>query len=533
VSDTPARLRVSPDAERLDCYSELRREYARVGDPRCADDVTELFEWAAKTRRRVTFRAGGQSFDGQSLGDDLVVSMKNFDGVEVRADTNQVRVDAGATWGAILAELERHDLMPAVTVTTENATAGGTLSGDCLSRYSVAYGKEGTHVRSFKLMTPEGKLIDCTRPEGAPATLGERLYLGAIGGLGYLGAVLSITYDVLPVPPGPGPVTVETTVERHNDLVAYANAFVDKVQAVANEDSCPLNTDLHDAVYSGLAMRGGDSCWALIFKSKIARGARGRPMLLYKPHSRVRVPVEWLFRWPPFNTLVWWAAYAIFYRRASRFVNGLADYTFFMDGNARAKRIARRFGIRLKNLQETFIIPTHFDADDGVRRARQDLVDWLRLAQRVFEEHGIAPTFQDVLWLPRDLSFPLSATAESAGFAASYSFETNDGRRLQTAEDALAQLAHELTTRWGGSVYLVKNVCAARKDLEAMYGARAETFFALKREVDPQTLVRNPFLERTLWPEEDPAPPRRRPLQGRAGRYAGLRWRRARRPVPD
>ena len=50
-----------------------------------------------------------------------------------------------------MARLKPRGLVPAVMVTTENATAGGTLSGDCLSRFSPAWGKEGEWIDSFKL----------------------------------------------------------------------------------------------------------------------------------------------------------------------------------------------------------------------------------------------------------------------------------------------------------------------------------------------------------------------------------------------
>src|SRR4029453_4623843 len=119
-----------------------------------------------------TFRAGGHSFDGQALGDDLVVSLVRLDQIEVFANEQRMRVGPGATWGAILAELEPLGIVPAVTVTTEHATAGGTLSGDCLSRFSPAYGKEGKWIESLDLLTTEGELLHCTPPreDASPST---------------------------------------------------------------------------------------------------------------------------------------------------------------------------------------------------------------------------------------------------------------------------------------------------------------------------------------------------------------------------
>ena len=147
---------IASSEEELDCYSGLYSSRAKVLRPENLDQLRRIFAYAREGGRRVTFRAGGHSFDGQSLGDDLVVSLVRFDQIEVFANEKRMRVGPGATWGAILAKLQPLGLAPAVTVTTEHATAGGTLSGDCLSRFSPAYGKEGNWIDSFDLLTTEG-----------------------------------------------------------------------------------------------------------------------------------------------------------------------------------------------------------------------------------------------------------------------------------------------------------------------------------------------------------------------------------------
>ena len=47
--------------------------------------------------------------------------------IEPDVQNERVSVGPGATWGDILGALEPHGLVPAVTVTTAHATAGGTL----------------------------------------------------------------------------------------------------------------------------------------------------------------------------------------------------------------------------------------------------------------------------------------------------------------------------------------------------------------------------------------------------------------------
>ena len=55
-----------------------------------------------------------------------------------------------------------------------------------------------------------------------------------------------------------------------------------------------------------------------------------------------------------------------------------------------------------------------------------------------------------------------------------------------------------LWEKFQGRVYLVKNVFAKPQTLAAMYGEHAVEFFRLKRELDPQMLLRDDFLERTF-----------------------------------
>jgi decaprenylphospho-beta-D-ribofuranose 2-oxidase len=481
--------------EKLRDYSELNWVRTRVYRPDGEADLGRILAYANAAKRRVTIRAGGHSFDTQSLGTGLVVSMQSFDTIAVRHAQEEVEVGSGATWGAILAELAPHGLVPAVTVTTEHATAGGTLSGDCLSRFSPAYGKEGTHVKRFVMMTPEGRVITCTPPQGGPPqTLEERLFLGAIGGLGYLGPILSITYGVLPVGPAGSSIRVKTTVRKHSSFRDLADDLVPDATTMRAQ-SDPADEAKKDAIYSALYRRRGGPERVLVLRSTFTTSATGRSMLLFRPKALVRVPVEWLIRWTTFNALLWWCAWKWGYSDRRQFVDRLAGFTFFMDGNTRAKHIAGRFGIRLKTLQQTFVVPA--DVDDLPATQRQ-LTDWLAHATVAFDRRRLTPTFHDMLFLPRDMPFLLSATADTAGFAVSYAFETGRGSELRAVETTFEELADDLWNRFGGRVYLVKDVRATTPTLRAMYGQNAVAFSDLKREVDPHDIMRNEFLDRTL-----------------------------------
>lgn len=487
--------------EELGCYSGLYSARAQVLEPADVDELRRIFAYAREAGRRVTLRAGGHSFDAQALGDDLVVSMMRFNSIEVLADEEKVRVGSGTTWGAIFGKLEPLGLVPAVTVTTEHATAGGTLSGDCLSRFSPAYGKEGTWIESFDLLTTEGELLACTAPrEDVPPsgwTREERAFSAVIGGLGYLGAVVAITYRVLSVGQTGGQIGVRTIVRKYDTFRHLAADLVPTARRTYLEDSDPRDPMKLDAIWSALNSRRDGSQSTLLFTSAFTTAPDRRRMPLHRPDLALRVPVEWLMRVPLLASRLWPFYFRVLYRDREEYVDDLEGYTFFMDGNARAKRVAKRLGFTLRNVQQTFVIPSDPGAAGGWDRAQDDLVEWLDYAAEFLRERELTPTLHDVLFLPKD-PFLLSASADLAGFAVSYAFETSDKDTLERAKKAFSELADVLWEKFRGRVYLVKNVYAKKSTLAAMYGDNAVEFFRLKRELDPGGVLRNDFLERTF-----------------------------------
>ena len=497
--------------EELDCYSGIYSTRATVLEPVDLEQLRRIFTYARESERHVreserhvTFRAGGHSFDAQALGDDIVVSMMRFDAIEVLADQERVRVGPGATWGAILAKLEPLGLVPAVTVTTANATAGGTLSGDCLSRFSPAYGKEGSWIESFDLLTTKGELLVCAAPRAdasrSARTREERVYQGAIGGLGYLGAVVVITYRVLSVGKTDGQIGVRTVVRKYRTFANLAADLVPEAKRTYLEDSDPTDPTKLDAISSALDTRADGSQSALLFASAFTTTRRRRLMALYRPHIAIRIFVEWLMRVRALAGPLWRFCFRFLYRDGEEYVDELEGFTFFMDGNVRAKGVAKRFGINLRMVQQTFVVPSDPGAAGGWDRAQNDLVEWLDYAHGFLLERDLTPMIHDVLFLPKDSPFPflLSASADLAGFAVSYAFETSGEEDVDRVKKALSELADKLWEKFRGRVYLVKNVCAEQETLAAMYGDNAIEFFRLKRELDPGGILRNEFLERTF-----------------------------------
>ncbi len=483
----------SSRTKELESYSGLDTAKPNVYCPADLRELREVFDHAKKHKRKVTLRAGGHAFDSQSLGADIVVSMKRFNEIDVVAAKRQVRVGAGATWGAIVAKLEPHGLVPAGTVTASHATAGGTLAADCLSRWSPRYGKEGGQVERFSLLTIQGVLLDCSRPPPGTAatkwTLEQRVFMAAIGGFGYLGAFVEITYNVLSI--GQPRIGVETRVAKYTTFRELARELVPATGAtVTPSQSKPQ----WDAISAGLYPAGRDTPSSMVFTSRFTTTLEGRRFLLYEPNNPLRIAAEWIMRVPVLCALL----SRIFFRLTRNnqtYINELANALFFMDANARAKRIAKRFGRTLKTVQQTFVVPIDVSQADDLAKAQDDLCAWLQLAHDLFDQRKLTPTLQDVLFLPEDLSFCLSPNARSPGFAVSYAFETSNPAKITRVKRAFTDLADLLWNRFGGHVSMVKCVYVDPDTLQNMYRSGADEFFHLKRQLDPDCILRNQFLE--------------------------------------
>ncbi len=500
VADPPSDL--SSTEEKLGCYSGLYSTRARVLAPADLDELRRVFAFAREQKRRVTFRAGAHSFDGQAIGEDLVVSMTRFDRIEVMAEEARMRVGPGATWGAILAKLQPLGLVPGVMVTTEHATAGGTLSGDCLSRFAPAYGKEGEWIEGFDLLTVEGELLRCTPPERGSEPAGwtreERAFCGVIGGLGYLGAVVSITYRVLSVGSTEGKIGVRTIVRKFNTFAELAADLVPATRQAHLEESDPRDPEKLDAIWSALDARGKGAQSALFFTSRYTTETRRRRMPLHQPRLLIRFLVEYAMRISFIAKLLWTVYFRFMFKDGEEYVDDIEGFAFFMDGNSRAKHFGRSLGFPMRNVQQSFVLPSDPGAEGGWDKTRDDLVEWLEFAHSFLRERDLTPTLNDALFLPRDLPFLLSASADLPGFVVSYAFETSNMRTLRRAEQAFSELADVLWEKFGGRVYLVKNVFARQETLAKMYGEHAKEFMRLKAELDPEGLLRNDFLERTF-----------------------------------
>ena len=472
--------------------------------PSSLDELKGLLAFAERTKRKVTFRAGGQAFDTQSLNDDLVVSLERFTSIKVDKAAQTVTVGCGAKWGDILTETSKAALVPYIMVTSSAASAGGTLSSNSLGRFSPSVGREGAHVASFTLLTLDNEVLVCTDD---PKDGNYSLFLSVIGGLGYVGAVLEITYRLLQLPARESVVkTTFTLVEglkRTAGSVAPAKRyeplltpFVDSV--CSHRNAChgkPVGAVAPEAFSVAVNLRGGG--WGLFARSTYedAKTVGSLPRsVFHNPQSFLHMLLQIAANVPFLRSVGYWLTYRQYRGKPQVFSDPLRGYTFFEDGNRKVRAGLHAVGLPGRLVQQTFMIPCDVKDAPG---SSERLLTFLREADSLFTEMKIDPALIDVLYVGKDPhGFLLSSSRNMDAFAVTFTFE-----RLilsMTREVEAMKSLSRICLRQNGVVHLVKHVHAFPDTIEHMYRAAFADLKAIRTTRNSEPVLANEFSSRAL-----------------------------------
>ena len=162
--------------------------------PRDASGVAIALRYAVGAGLPVSVRSGGHSPAGHSTSDGgVVIDLRYLREVRVLDPvTRQVRVGAGATWGAVAATLQQAGLALTSGDTASVGVGGLTLAGGIgwmVRRYGLAIDA----VTGADLVTADGRLVR------ADATEHPDLLWALRGGGGNFGVVVSLDFTAQPV----------------------------------------------------------------------------------------------------------------------------------------------------------------------------------------------------------------------------------------------------------------------------------------------------------------------------------------------
>jgi len=162
---------------------------------RCVDanDVQRAVEFGRQSNLDIAVRGGGHSFPGLSTCDGgLVIDLSPMKAVSVSVHDQSGRAEPGVTLGGLIEATQAYGLATNTGTASDTGIAGLTLGGG-IGWLMGKYGLTCDNVRSFEVVTADGRLVQANANENAD------LYWGLRGGGGNFGVVTAFDYQLHPL----------------------------------------------------------------------------------------------------------------------------------------------------------------------------------------------------------------------------------------------------------------------------------------------------------------------------------------------
>jgi hypothetical protein len=178
------------DAERVGFQSLGPHRPAFVVAAEGAEDIRAAVRFAAARRTRLAVQSSGHGL-AAGLEGGVLVSTRRMDGVRVDPERRTAWIEAGASWGKVIAQTAPHGLAPLSGSSPAVGAISYTLGGG-LGLLARRYGFAADHVRALDLVTPDGGLrrVDASDPD---------LFWALRGGGGGFGVVTGLEIGLVPV----------------------------------------------------------------------------------------------------------------------------------------------------------------------------------------------------------------------------------------------------------------------------------------------------------------------------------------------
>ncbi len=390
------------------------------------------------------FSQGGQIAYPESLH----VDMRHYNKViSINTASNEIRVQAGATWRQIEEALEPYNLAIRIMQTYSNFTVGGSLSVNVHGRY-IGEGALVRSVRSIQMVLADGSVVEASPDQHAD------IFYGAIGGYGGLGIITEATLSVVPN---------EKVEQQHKFMPTseYASFFKNNIRS--NHDVVFHNADLYPPDFT----ETNSVSWVRTNKplTDTERLLPTNQTYRFQPWVIDRIAGSDTGKWLRQNFID-----PLYFKR---------DRVFWRSREASydvAELAPSRHDDVVYGLREFFVPVAHFNDFVGVMRKQ-------------FSEHNV-----NVVNVSIRHAFPDPGTLlawsrqEVFAFVVYYQQGTDVESRNQvrTWTQALNQSAIDL----GGAYYLPYQVFETNAQFHAAY-PRANEFLALKQKLDPKNRFRN------------------------------------------
>ncbi len=178
------------DASHLEAARVVRVVAVPADDEAALAAIRAALAEARARGLTVSIAGARHSMGGQTLAPDGIV-LDMLARARMTLAGHVLSVQAGATWHAVLREIDRHGLSVAVMQSNNVFTVGGSISVNCHG-WQPAHAPIAATVRSLRLVTAQGELVRCSRTENA------ELFALALGGYGLFGVILDAELALVP-----------------------------------------------------------------------------------------------------------------------------------------------------------------------------------------------------------------------------------------------------------------------------------------------------------------------------------------------
>jgi FAD/FMN-containing dehydrogenase len=464
-------------------WGMVNHSVCHVGRPTSAEEVVEAYGLARENNWTISFWGNGRSYGDAALNESqLLLDFRGMCAVlAFDKEAGHITLEPGITLHEIEHHVLPHGWFPPVVSGTMHTTIGGCISANVHGKNNWKFGPWGDHVLELTLVTPDGQTRVLTRD--AEAAEDRELFHFVIGGFGLLGALVAVKVQLKKVYSGRlwvVPIAADSLREMFRHFRRLNEAEYDYV--VGWIDAFPGGAGLgrgqiHAARY---CEPGEDPEGTALMDPK----DQTLPTRMFGI-----VPMAWL----------WWLGRPARHRLGFRLINFGRFWWMKLLGHEGVPHLESH--IRFNHLLD-FVPNWHWIHKPGGLIQYQLFLPKETAEQVVGRVLELCRAEQLESWLVvmkrhRSDAYPLSHAVDGYSFAMDFHVNANTRGRLAR----LARRLDHVVVEAGGRFYFAKDSVVAPEAWRRSLGdAVVGRFFALKRRVDPSTLIQGNLWRRVMAP---------------------------------
>jgi FAD/FMN-containing dehydrogenase len=462
--------------ERVPSWGGATSAMCWVYRPTTLDGVRDVMALARAEGRTVGLRGAGQSYgDAATNGENVCLDTSRMTRVLAwDPAAGRITVEPGVTIRQLWQYTLEDGWWPPVVSGTMHTSIGGAAAMNIHGKNNWKVGTIGEHLESFDLLVPSGEVLHCSRDER------PELFAAAIGGFGMLGTFTSLTLRLKRV--HSGLLDVEAIPTRCLD------EMFDAVEARLAEADYLVG-------WMDTFARGGELGRGLVHRADYVHDDRNAAQTLRVVNQELPPTIlgvlpksiVWSlmrpFMNPPGVRLVNVAKYrSSALQGRHRFRQSHAAFAFLLDYVPDWKRAYGPGGL----IQYQSFVPA-----DAARAVYREILERSHRA-------GLTP-FLGVFKRHRMDPFLMTHAVDGYSLALDFKVTASNRRRLWEHAADLTRVVLDA----GGRFYFAKDSTLTAAQLAAYRAEeRVQRFLALKRALDPETLLQTD-LWRRLFPAQE------------------------------